>query len=367
MKIKVSVIIPLYNKAPYIARAVRSVLTQTWRDFELLVVDDGSTDGSSQEVARLADPRLRLLSQANAGPGAARNRGLAEARGEYVAFLDADDEWRPDFLAYNLALLEQAGPRVAVVAAGYLQGPEGVSTETLWRRRGLRPGIYRLSPGFPWRRALHLLAFLTSSNTLARTAVLRRWGGFFDRQRCLYGEDSFLWLKILLQETVLIHFTPLAHYHTEASALAHPVEGPRPVEPILQYAEEIEKVCPEYLHLLLRQLLAARAARTACLLTSWGRWREGRQLLRRFCNPAAWRVPSFVLAQLAVHPLGVWPGRWLRCLRDRRFHRSALAVPGRPAVAPLSGMSPDSSPGGVCEEVQMGGSSVVSSVGRPPS
>src|SRR5262249_7159571 len=88
--LRVSIITPLYNKAPYIRRTLDSVAAQTFRDFELIVVDDGSTDGGERLVADYVDERVRLIRQPNAGPGAARNRGIAEARGELLAFLDAD-------------------------------------------------------------------------------------------------------------------------------------------------------------------------------------------------------------------------------------------------------------------------------------
>ena len=95
---KITVVIPLYNKEKYVARALRSVLNQSFSDFELVVVDDGSTDSSVAVVKRFKDPHMRLIAQQNQGVSAARNRGVAEARSEYVAFLDADDAYKPDFL-----------------------------------------------------------------------------------------------------------------------------------------------------------------------------------------------------------------------------------------------------------------------------
>ena len=96
---KVSVIIPLYNREGTIGQAVRSVLDQTLPPYEVIVVDDGSVDGSADVVQAIADPRLRYLHQANAGAGAARNRGLEAAQGDWVALLDSDDWWLPTRLA----------------------------------------------------------------------------------------------------------------------------------------------------------------------------------------------------------------------------------------------------------------------------
>lgn len=95
----ISVIIPLYNKERFILEALYSVLNQSYADFEVVIVDDGSTDGSVEIVQGVSDSRIRLVSQQNAGPSAARNRGVREAYYDWIVFLDADDMMLPDSLA----------------------------------------------------------------------------------------------------------------------------------------------------------------------------------------------------------------------------------------------------------------------------
>lgn len=113
-----SVVIPLYNKVRHIQRAIDSVLAQTYQDYELIVIDDGSTDGGAQLVRQMSDPRIRLVTQQNAGECAARNRGLHEARFEWVAQLDADDAWLPAFLSTAVAIHERF-PEAAICATGF--------------------------------------------------------------------------------------------------------------------------------------------------------------------------------------------------------------------------------------------------------
>lgn len=113
----VSVVIPAYNAARTIQPTLRSVLGQTVDDLEVIVVDDGSTDDTAGAVNTLADPRLRVLRQDNAGHAAARNTGIGEARGKWVAFLDADDLWLPNKLERQLAEL-RANPHIRALHAG---------------------------------------------------------------------------------------------------------------------------------------------------------------------------------------------------------------------------------------------------------
>ena len=136
----VSVVIPAYNRAATIGAAIESVLRQTWEDFELVVVDDGSTDGTLEAARRIADPRLRVVAAPhNMGAAGARNLGVAEARGTWIAFQDSDDEWLPEKLAKQMARL--AARRARRLRRRLLRPPD--------RRRARRP------PGRAHRAPLH--------------------------------------------------------------------------------------------------------------------------------------------------------------------------------------------------------------------
>jgi len=316
--LRVSVIIPLYQKAPYVRRALDSAAAQTFRDFEVVVVDDGSTDEGPQIVAAYGDPRVRLLSQRNAGPGAARNRGIREARGELLAFLDADDEWTPDFLSECVGILDGHGEEAAAVSTGYVEHPGGLSREALWRGRGLSDGPQRVTATTDPARFVHMLAFMQPNTTLARAAAVRRWGGYYERDRCLYAEDAHLWMKVLLNERVVFDLRPLAVRHVEASALSKNLGGARPVEPFLLHPEEVEAACPAHLRPLLARVLAARAFKTACVLGYWGDWRAARRLARRFRVAGDWRLPYFAPALVCSTPLGSALGGAFRALTSAR-------------------------------------------------
>ena len=116
---KVSIIIPTYNRAHLLGRAIQSVLTQTYQDFELIIVDDGSTDNTEKVVESFKDERIRYIRhKENKGGAAARNTGIKAAKGEYIAFQDSDDVWLPEKLEKQMKLFETAAPEVGVVYTG---------------------------------------------------------------------------------------------------------------------------------------------------------------------------------------------------------------------------------------------------------
>ena len=276
---KVAVIVPVYNKAPYIERCVRSILQQTLQDFELILVDDGSTDGGMDVARAITDARITIIQQENSGPGAARNVGIRAARSDVCAFLDADDEWLPFYVEESIALLKSE-PSVAAVVSGYIEYPRGVSTEGYWRKRGISEGVVELTPRHTPKHLVALLAYMSCWSTVARRDALLRWGGFYDRDECRYAEDSFLWLKILLNEKVYFSTQPRVKFHREASSLSNIRSGPRPIEPFLSHPELVRKDCPPRLAGLLEGFLMRRAVKTSCMLAYWGYWREALTLFR---------------------------------------------------------------------------------------
>jgi glycosyltransferase involved in cell wall biosynthesis len=193
----ISVIIPLYNKAGFIERSIRSALDQRPAPFEVLVIDDGSTDDSAARVRAMPDyPRVRLITQTNAGEGAARNRGLQEMRGEVAAFLDADDEWAPGHIR-NLLELALTCPGAGLLATGYrsIYGG-GVEVETAVDAGGpvvLRDYFETARGGF----CLHI-----SSAAVWRN-VAEEAGGFAEREPM--GADLEFFARVALRRPVALH------------------------------------------------------------------------------------------------------------------------------------------------------------------
>lgn len=236
---QVSVIIPLYNKGQYIARALDSVFAQMFEDFEVLVVDDGSTDNGPEIVAGYTDPRLRMIRQVNAGPGAARNRGVAESKAAYLAFLDADDEWLPDFLSACYSSLKEFPGCDLCVSSFYYEAVDG--------HIGYRydQGIWTLPTDLtPSEFKYHLDSLHSAGTILCTRQLLEKFHGFCEN-RCLYGEDSHLWLKALLNCQIYRLSTPLFIYHTECSNLGVG-SGKKyfPPKPFLFEPHSVRAVCP---------------------------------------------------------------------------------------------------------------------------
>lgn len=207
----ISVIIPLYNKRDSIATALNSVLAQTYQDFEVVVVDDGSTDDGAAVVERYTDERIRLIHQANAGVSAARNRGIDEARGEYVAFLDADDEWMPEFLEEIVALMREY-PECRALATSYFFSMYGEDSSIILRKipfdgvRGILTNYFEV--------ASYSHPPVWTSAVCIERALLLEFGGF--PLGITSGEDLLTWTIIAVHTDWAYSLRALARYNLGA-------------------------------------------------------------------------------------------------------------------------------------------------------
>jgi glycosyltransferase involved in cell wall biosynthesis len=200
---RVSVVLPTYNRAATLRRALLSVLGQSERDLELIVVDDGSTDDTAAVLAAIDDPRLQVLTQGNRGPASARNAGIRAARAALIAFQDSDDEWLPTKLAAQLALLEAGPAEVGWIGGAHLSyGAGKVLRETCVSPDTSADAVERqLLAGAPWVTPLWLV----------RRQLLLDAGLFDESLPCL--EDWDLLLKLVqrcrfngLSDVVLVRF-----------------------------------------------------------------------------------------------------------------------------------------------------------------
>ena len=184
---EVSVVIPLYNKAEYVSRALDSVRAQAYRDWECVVVNDGSTDGSEAVAARYAgtDPRIRVVNQSNQGVSAARNRGIREARSEWIGLLDADDEWHPEFLSAWVAAVEKYPDATAVFTNFLFHGQPRLRSDESAPAQWVED-YFRF-----WRDQTFGMC---SSSVVARKAELDAVQGFPVGRTM--GEDLETWFKL---------------------------------------------------------------------------------------------------------------------------------------------------------------------------
>lgn len=211
-----SVIIPLYNKAPYVAKAIGSVLAQTFTDYELIIVDDGSKDDSVTIAAQAIEGRenCQLFRQVNAGVAVARNNGVAASQGDYLCFLDADDWWEPILLEEMDRFIKEF-PEAGIYGTNYT-----IVNETKRKTRVANVGV---EEGFE-------KGYINYCKVYAKTLAMPLWTGavcvprkVFDEMQGFMkgiklGEDFLLWIRIALKYKVAFLNKPLSFYNQDVDA-----------------------------------------------------------------------------------------------------------------------------------------------------
>lgn len=256
----VSVIIPTFNRSKYVTKAIESVLAQTYHDYEIIVVDDGSTDDTKNRLLPYMN-QIKYIFQENAGPGTARNRGIKECTASFVAFLDSDDEWLPEFLSTSMEHLKKDNDcALSVVGFYFNEKGDARATQTGY-------GKYRLPDNLTPRQFKIELDKCTIGTVLCRRSILERFGGCYENH-CLYGEDVYLWIQVLLNYPIFYDPTALMIYHIENSELGlYGKSGFRPPKPYLTDPVPILRNCPEKYRDMLEEFLAyyALSAYHSCL------------------------------------------------------------------------------------------------------
>lgn len=195
----VSIIIPMYNAEKYIKEAIDSVLKQTYKDFEIIVIDDGSTDNTKSKLLDYGS-QIKYIYQENAGPAVARNRGIKEAKGEYIAFLDADDIWMPEKLERQIRKLKNNSEFGVIHTDRLRLEPDG----------SVKPNEKIVPEGFIFEELLRN-NFIICSSVLVKKECFNEVG-LFDEDRKNRAEDYDMWLRISRKYAISFIAEPLIKY-----------------------------------------------------------------------------------------------------------------------------------------------------------
>lgn len=241
-----SVILPLFNKAPYVEKTIQSVLSQTYGNFELIIVDDGSSD-SSFEVARNAvgaDVRCQIVHQENSGVSVTRNKGVALSSGEYICFIDGDDWWAPQFLE-RMAWLIGTYPDAGIYGTNYYYVKNGRERVCV---KNAETGYINYCKVYSEGMAMPL----TSISVSLKPQVFKEFGGFNSELKL--GEDFDLWIRIALKYKVVFLNEPLAYYNQDSNPKWRGIRRLHdPKDHMLwklSYLEDEERTNPDYKQLV---------------------------------------------------------------------------------------------------------------------
>lgn len=242
---RVSILLPVRNGLPWLSAALDSLWRQTFRDFELLAIEDGSNDGTAAELARHADPRLRVLPTGGVGLARALNHGLAHVRGRLVARHDADDVSHPERLAAQVAYLDRhADVDVLATVANYIDA-DGAAVDDSWVRAIRRQHDAAVTPE-AIAALLPVTCCITHGSVMARAAVLRGAGGY--RAPFVPADDYDLWLRLLPSHRFAKLPQPLYTYRLHRAQLGS-TDAERQtrnaIRAKLEWLRRVEPVLPE--------------------------------------------------------------------------------------------------------------------------
>jgi len=249
----ISVVIPLYNKEMYIKKTIENVLNQTFQKFELIVVNDGSQDNGSKIVESFSDPRIQLINKENGGVSSARNVGIKEAKYDYIAFLDADDEWLPNHLEEIHKLIVDYGSEANIFVTNFARKyTDGQIVPNRKNNTELQKGIIENY----FKTVLNKALIHTSCVCVSKKAIISV--GMFDK-RISRGEDMDLWFRLARKYKVA--YSPIiTEYYLQDALNSCNFELPEPHK-IYAYYLDFREIKDEYDYRIHKLLLRKRQLR----------------------------------------------------------------------------------------------------------
>ncbi len=331
MNPKVSVVIPTYNRADKVQMGIHSVLAQTFSDFEIVVVDDGSSDNTEEILKEAFGDRIRYFRQSNQGASIARNRGVAEARGEWIAFLDSDDIWEPTKLEWQFQALEKVGSQCGACYTDVRLFNHD-ETRTMFQ---MAEDNYRHSQEMAINpEAMRLLVrpggagmVVCLSSLLARTDLVRKTN--FD-PKLLYSQDSDLMFRLAMQTPFCYVNRPLVWFDRSPAEIRHVgvsadwnkvdfflKDSQLRLEGLLNMAD---KLPPSVISVIRRQLSEIHSG-----WANWYLWNGEHSKARQAVSKALRFDPTFKLAAkwLLTHTM---PGLAVRTVTQRQQQKSSATT-----------------------------------------
>ena len=291
----VSVIIPCYNSEKTIRETIESVLAQTYRDFEIIVVDDGSTDGSKDVILSFGT-KLTYIYQENKGQSAAQNTGIRFAKGDYLAFVDADDLWLPQKLEKQIHLLNVKGVEWCYCDCFYFRDGYADKIIEKFSRK-----VYKPHEGWVLRKLL-LGNFISSATPLVSKALIMRCGLFDESQDIRIGQDWDHWLRLAANAEVAYVNEPLAMHRLHTESMTFEIDALQAYQYHTNIIEKITALYAQELSPVKKFVLAHYAARFSRSAWLQGNIDEARILVKKACGLEPGNIKYRILSLFYVLP-----------------------------------------------------------------
>lgn len=300
---EVSVVIPTYNSAQFIGEALRSVFDQTFKDYEIIVVDDGSTDQTKEVIHRYGN-KIRYIFQEQRGPANARNRGIRDSLGQYIAFLDADDVWLPLKLKKQVCMFHRCPPLAMVFTENSVFNQSGVCQNSIGKGKRLMNGDVV--------KNIFLYNGVVTSTVMVRSEVFNKIGLF--EEELQLAEDDNMWIRIAANFKVALIDEPLVRYRVHPHEItSNKIKLMKSVKTNIKLLKQKDKTVKERIEKVIPLKLSFVEFDLGYEQFNNQKFREARKAFARGIRCCMWNWENYVYLLLSLLPKKVIQViRWLK-------------------------------------------------------